>query len=166
MMRTAKRERRPDGAPQPRPRSTVGYTQTMGTSGALAHLAVRHHLLAVYLFGSRADDGLRRLDGAEVDAGGSDLDVGVYLEPRHAGPDQIAALQVELEDAFEPLHVDLVPLDRVDPLLQWAAIRGHRVAATDTTAADEKELEVMRRAAELLPIQRALELATFGVATT
>ena len=43
---------------------------------------------------------------------------------------------------------------------------GHRVAATDVTRADEYELVVMRRAAELLPIQRRLEEEMFGVSTT
>jgi hypothetical protein len=78
----------------------------------------------------------------------------------------VGALQVALEEVFAPLRVDLVPLDLVDPLFQFAAVRGERVAAPDSTAADEKELEVMRRAADLLPIQRQLELETFGVSTS
>jgi hypothetical protein len=79
---------------------------------------------------------------------------------------RLGTLQVRLEEVFAPLHVDLVPLDRVDPLFQFSAVRGERVAAPDTTAADEKELEIMRRAADLLPIQRELEREDFGVATS
>jgi len=37
---------------------------------------------------------------------------------------------------------------------------------TGSTAAHERELEVMRRAADLLPFQRRAEMDTFGVATS
>ncbi|MCU0233203.1 MAG: nucleotidyltransferase domain-containing protein [Thermoanaerobaculales bacterium] len=123
-------------------------------------------LLAVYLFGSRADDGLRVLGGNVVDARGSDLDVGVFFVSRQPDMDRLGRLQVAFEEVFAPLRVDLVPLDRVDPLFQFRAIDGHRVAATDSTGADERELEVMRRAADLLPFQRQAEMDTFGVATS
>lgn len=120
---------------------------------------------AVYLFGSRADDGVSVLDGEFVTAQGSDLDVGVYLSP---GVDigRLAELQVSLEDLFAPLRVDLVPLDRVDALFQFRAIDGHRVFAADAAAADRAELVTMRRAAELLPIQREIERQVFGVSTS
>ena len=123
-------------------------------------------LLSVYLFGSRADDGLCRLRGEHVAAAGSDLDIGVFFESRNVDVDRLASLQVALEDVFAPLRVDVVPLDRVDPLFQFRAIDGHRVAATESTAADERELEVMRRAADLLPFQRQAELDLFGVSTS
>jgi hypothetical protein len=80
--------------------------------------------------------------------------------------DRFGALQVALEDVFAPLHVDLVPLDRVDALFQFRAVDGRRVFEADSTRADSRELTVMRRAAELLPIQRAIERERFGVATT
>jgi predicted nucleotidyltransferase len=132
----------------------------------LLALCAEFGLLSVYLFGSRAGDGVLRLKGHEVTREGSDLDVGVFgraggIDVRRLGP-----LQVALEEVFAPLRVDLVPLDRVDPIFQFAAVDGERVAAPDSTAADEKELEVMRRAADLLPIQRALEMEEFGVSTT
>lgn len=50
-------------------------------------------------------------------------------------------------------------------LFQYKAVDGHRVAALDPVAADYYELYVMRRAAELLPIQRRLEEEEFGVST-
>jgi predicted nucleotidyltransferase len=125
-----------------------------------------HGLLSVYLFGSRADDGLRRLQGLQVAGAGSDLDVGVFFQSRQLDVRRLGVLQIALEEIFGPLRVDLVPLDRVDPLFQFRAVDGHRVAATDSTAADERELEVMRRAADLLPFQRQAEMDTFGVATS
>jgi predicted nucleotidyltransferase len=123
-------------------------------------------LLSVYLFGSRADDGLRLLQGGPVFAKGSDLDVGVFFLARRIDVRLLGELQIALEEVFEPLRVDLVPLDRVDPLFQFRAIDGHRVATSDSTATDERELEVMRRAADLLPFQRQIELETFGVTTS
>ena len=123
-------------------------------------------LLSVYLFGSRADDGLRLLEGEAVLSEGSDLDIGVFATSRSPDVVRFGELQVALEEVFDPLRVDLVPLDRVDPLFQFRAIDGHRVATSDATGSDERELEVMRRAADLLPFQRQAELETFGVATS
>jgi predicted nucleotidyltransferase len=132
----------------------------------LNEICRRFDLLSVYLFGSRADDGLRELHGDAVDGKGSDLDVGVFFVSRNPDINRLGDLQIALEEVFDPLRVDLVPLDRVDPLFQFRAIDGHRVATTDSTAADERELEVMRRAADLLPFQRQAELDLFGVATS
>lgn len=122
-------------------------------------------LRAVYLFGSRADDGLSVLEGRIVDGEGSDLDVGVVFRDQEVPVDRLGPLQVELEEVFAPLRVDLVPLQRVDALFRFEALDGHRVAAPDPIAADYYELYVMRRAAELLPIERRLEEEEFGVST-
>lgn len=122
-----------------------------------------HGVLALYLFGSRAKDGLRRLAGERVTGEGSDLDVGAVFTTRGVDRRRLNLLQVDLEQIFAPLRVDLVPLHTVDALMQFAAIDGERVAVTDTTAADLFELDVMRRAAELLPLERAIERDTFGV---
>jgi predicted nucleotidyltransferase len=132
----------------------------------LRALGVEFGLMSLYLFGSRAADGVRRLDGNAVDRSGSDLDVGVFGGAGPISREHLGALQAGLEEVFAPLRVDLVPLDFVDPLFQFAAVQGERVVAPDSTAADEKELEVMRRAADLLPIQRQLELDEFGVSTS
>ena len=123
-------------------------------------------MLAVYLFGSRADDGLRLLRGEGVPREGSDLDIGVVFRDSAIGFHRLASLQVGFEDLFAPLRVDLVPLNRVDALFQFAAIDGHRIVATDSDAADDYELRVMNRASELLPIQRQIEIERFGVSTT
>lgn len=144
----------------------AGYTEDMDRLERLRTLCSDFGVMAVYLFGSRAGDGERRLRGEPVEAAGSDLDVGVFGRTGAIPPDRMGALQVALEEVFAPLRVDMVPLDHVDPLFQFAAIQGQRVAATDSTAADEKELEVMRRAADLLPIQRQLEIEEFGVSSS
>jgi len=132
---------------------------------ALERICREYDLLAVYLFGSRADEGLRRLEGEEVSREGSDLDVGIVFRRIDFDVLVLSELQVHFEDLFEPLRVDLVPLQRVDALFQFNAIDGHRVAAPDSTAADEYELVVMRRAAELVPIERQLQIEMFGKST-
>lgn len=126
----------------------------------------RQGVLAVYLFGSRANDGLALLDGQAVVAKGSDLDVGIVFDRHDFDVGALAELQVRLEDAFEPLRVDLVPLQRVDAIFQFHAVDGHLVFARDETRVNLYELEIMRRAAELLPIQRAIELDAYGISTT
>lgn len=143
-----------------------GYTHSMDPSARLRDICDEYGVLAVYLFGSRAGDGVRRLGGGEVSTRGSDLDVGVFGISGSVATDRLGTLQVLLEEVFSPLRVDLVPLDRVDPLFQFGAISGQRVVASNRRAADEKELEVMRRAADLLPFQRELELETFGTSTS
>lgn len=140
----------------------------MDRRAELERVAREYGLLAVYLFGSRADEGLALLEGEGVQREGSDLDVGVVFRRREE-PNfrRLGPLQVALEDVFEPVRVDLVPLQRVDALFQFRAMdEGHRVLATDSDAADLYELYVMNRAEELLPIQRRLEEEMFGVSTT
>lgn len=138
----------------------------MSRQELLDRLCQEYGLLAVYLFGSRAEDGLRLLRGEEILREGSDLDVGIVFQVPLQNASTLSSLQVGFEDVFEPLRVDVVPLQRVDALFQFSAIDGHRVAATDSDAADHYELVVMNRAAELLPIQRQLEIELFGVSTT
>lgn len=65
-------------------------------------------------------------------------------------------MQVDLEDVFEPLRVDLVPLQRVDALFQFSAIDGHRIAATDSDEADKYELLVGRIASEMYWLQQQM----------
>ena len=134
--------------------------------GRLDQACLRCGVDTLYLFGSRADDGRRALAGEVLDGQGSDLDVGVYFSAGVSGPAELAGLQVALEDVFAPLRVDLVPLAFVDALFQFRAIDGQRVFAADPERADRRELVIMRRAAELLPIQRAIERERFGVATS
>jgi len=132
----------------------------------IREICTEYGLLSVYVFGSRRHDGERRINGESVNGVGSDLDVGFFGLQGPIPASRLGALHVGLEEVFAPLRVDLVPLDQVDPLFQYAAIQGERIAAANTTVADEKELEVMRRAADLLPIQRELEVDEFGVSTS
>jgi len=133
---------------------------------ALEDLLRRHDVSAAYLFGSRADDGLRLLAGEAIEGRGSDLDVAVRFRDGWKGLQAVVRLQLGLEDLFEPLRVDLVPMERVDALFQARAIDGHRIFAADSTEADFYELYILNRAADLLPFQRAREIELFGVSTS
>jgi predicted nucleotidyltransferase len=133
---------------------------------ALERLCREQGLLAVYLFGSRADDGLRLLDGEPVQGEGSDLDVGIVFPDPGLDLRALVDLDLAFATVFEPLRVDVVPIQRVDPLFQVRIIDGHRIFVADSTQADLYELLVFRRAADLLPLQRARELELFGVSTS
>jgi predicted nucleotidyltransferase len=136
----------------------------MSRQEILDRLCREHQVLAVYLFGSRADDGLRILNGEEVPGEGSDLDVGVVF--RKSIDSQISSrLQAEFEDVFSPLQVNLVALQCVDARFQFSAIEGHRVAVTDPDEADRYELVVMNLAEEMVWLQRQVETESLGVST-
>jgi predicted nucleotidyltransferase len=138
----------------------------MDRKARLDDIRRRRGVVAVCLFGSRAEEGRRCLEAAELPgAGRSDLDVGVFFVDGRVDVAGLGALQAELAEVLEPLRVDVVPLDRVDPLFQFNALQGFRAAAVDSMRADENELLVMRRAAGLLPIQRQIEIERFGVST-
>jgi predicted nucleotidyltransferase len=138
----------------------------MDRQKALENTRDKYNLLAVYLFGSRADDGLRLLRGETVEASGSDLDIGIVFSKDETNLLRLGGIQIDLSDIFIPLIVDVVHLQKVDPLFQFRAIDGHRITESDRHRADIFELEVMRRAAELLPVQRQLEKDLFGVSTS
>lgn len=138
----------------------------MSPRETLDQICAEFDLLAVYLFGSRRDEGLRLLAGEAVPREGSDLDVGVVFRDPRYDPRRLSLLQVRFEDLFEPLRIDLVPLQRADAIFQFNAIDGHRVAAPDSYAADRYELVIMSRAEELLPIQREIDRMRFGLDRT
>ncbi|MEM7480928.1 MAG: nucleotidyltransferase domain-containing protein [Acidobacteriota bacterium] len=125
-----------------------------------------HGLLAVYLFGSRADDGLRILESGTVSAEGSDLDLGVVFLDHAFDVLKLSDLQVAFEERFAPLEVDVVALQRVDALFQWRAIQGHRIGTGDSTRADLWELKVMRMAEEAERMQKWIEREVHGVGVT
>ncbi len=133
---------------------------------ALVQVCREHGLLAAYLFGSRAADGLRLLDGEAVAGAGSDLDIGIVVEHPGLDLDRLIAAELDLAEIFAPLRVDVVPVERVDSLFQLRIIEGHRIFVADSTAADLFELLVFRRAADVLPYQRQREMELYGVSTS
>jgi predicted nucleotidyltransferase len=138
----------------------------MSRRALLERICADYGILAVYSFGSRADDGPRILRGEAASRAGSDLDIGVVFDRHQVPLGRLGALQADLTDVFAPLHVDLVPLQLVDAIFQYHALEGHRLYSGDGTETALYELDVMSKAADLVPIQRQIELDRFGVATT
>ena len=130
----------------------------------LIHIGRTHGALVIYLFGSRAKDGLRVLEGVTIENGsGSDLDVGVVLRKPLADPMlDYGGLHADLSEIFVPLRVDLVLLHEADAFVREAAVRGGEVFCSDEHARDLWELDALRRAGDLLPIQRRLERELYG----
>ncbi len=59
-----------------------------------------------------------------------------------------------LEDLFSVNRVDLVSLSEADPFLAANIIRGERIFSKDTYLADEYDLYILRRAGDLIPLER------------
>ncbi|MEJ2560682.1 MAG: hypothetical protein P8186_31555, partial [Anaerolineae bacterium] len=59
-----------------------------------------------------------------------------------------------LEDLFAVGRVDLIFLPEADPFLAANVIRGERLYARDEYEADEYDLYVLRRAGDLIPLER------------
>jgi uncharacterized protein len=125
--------------------------------GALLDLSRRYHLTAIYAFGSRAREIASRLGGDAIDEGppDSDVDIGVLPMRGHelSAKARVVLMQA-LEELFDVHRVDLVILPEADPFLAANIIRGERLCALDTYAADEYDLYVLRRAGDLAPLER------------
>ena len=63
-------------------------------------------------------------------------------------------LSQELEDFFNVPRVDLLVIPEVDPFVAANIIRGERLYCRDQYLADEYELFILRRAGDLLPLER------------
>lgn len=59
-----------------------------------------------------------------------------------------------LEDFLFVSRVDLVVIPEVDPFLAANIIRGERLYCKDAYEADEYDLYILRRAGDLIPLER------------
>jgi predicted nucleotidyltransferase len=123
----------------------------------LEAIAQRYKVDDLYVFGSRAKEIAGRLRGqaATVENTQSDLDVGVKPAAGHlASPKDRVQLMIELEDLFDVSRVDLVILPEADPFLAVNVIRGELLYCADRHAQAEYELYLLRRAGDLVPLER------------
>ena len=121
----------------------------------------------LYVFGSRAEEVRVWLAGARdtLSPGPSDVDIGA-LPPRGSGwsVHETVRLALALEELLGVSRVDVVVLDKADPFVAAAVIRGDRLFARDERAADEFDLYVLRRAGDLIPLKRErMDLLFTGV---
>lgn len=126
---------------------------------AVAQVCAQYQVAALYAFGSRSKQALCWLGGDQhaLTAGPSDLDVGARPVPGVRLPvvAKVAlAVVLEVEDLFDCARVDLVVLPEADPFVAAEVIRGERLYVRDDYEADEYELYVLRRAGDLIPLER------------
>ncbi len=118
----------------------------------------------LYVFGSRSKE-VADLLGDEtltLSAGLSDVDIGVRLiHGKKLTVKEKSLLSILLEDLSGATRVDLVILSDADPFLASNIVRGERLYAKNENGADEYELYIMRRAGDLIPLERERERLIF-----
>lgn len=123
----------------------------------LASLAHEYDLIAIYAFGSRAEEALACVQGAEASASlaEADLDIGILpSREKNLSVDDKVKLGIELENLFDIPRVDVVALPEAPPFLALEIIRGELLHAADPIKEAEYELFVLRRAGDLAPWER------------
>lgn len=123
----------------------------------IASLAHEYDLIAIYAFGSRAEEALAYVQGGDVPAtpAESDLDIGILPHRnKHLSIDDKVLIGLELEKLFNVTRVDVVVLPEAPPFLALEIIRGELLHATDSVKEAEYELFVLRRAGDLAPWER------------
>ena len=140
----------------------------------LGVLAAEYGLLAIYVFGSRAEEvaasvaGSRvaaRVVGSPVAASHPESDVDIGIEPLRdrvlAAQDRVRVVQ-RLETLLGAPRVDLVILPEAEAFLAADVVRGELLLATDLDAEAEVQLYYLRRAADLAPLLREQWRETVG----
>ena len=117
----------------------------------------RFGVATLYAFGSRGREALDWQQGRidAMAAGLSDVDVGVRPVSGQAWTlDDKVGMAIALEDLLACGRVDLVVLPEADPFLAAEIIRGERLFARNEHDADEYDLYILRRAGDLIPLER------------
>lgn len=124
----------------------------------LSRIARRFDLEIMYAFGSHAGDALKWLkeEVSELPVSSlSDLDIGVKPSPeKKLSVREKAMLATALEDFFCVSKVDLLNLPEADPFLAANIVRGERIFSKNTYLADEYDLYILRRAGDLIPLEK------------
>lgn len=126
--------------PEPQPQELT-YERIQRVVSEVARSDPR--ILALYLFGSRTK-------GAEHSR--SDVDLAVLFDHTQT-LSELVDLEIRFEDALGT-KVDLLDLGKARPFLALDVIRGERLYCRDSTRCDEFDLYVLRRAGDLLPLER------------
>jgi predicted nucleotidyltransferase len=130
----------------------------------LKKVCERFDLAALYAFGSRAKEAFDWSEGllGRIPESQSDIDIGVKTRGLRLSADQKASLAAALEDVFQCGRVDLVFLDEAGPFLALEIVQGERLFAVSSFEADEFDLFVMRRAGDLMPLERERAALVLG----
>ena len=124
----------------------------------LAEIALTFDLEIMYAFGSHAENALKWLKDERSSLSilsPSDLDIAVKpSSKRKLSAKEKVRISMALEDLFSTNRVDLVNLPEADPFLAANIIRGERLFSKNTYLADEYDLYILRRAGDLIPLER------------
>jgi uncharacterized protein len=124
----------------------------------LNQIAERFELSAIYTFGSRAKEVAEWLACDHSKFSISPLsDVGIGVRPSSVkvlSINEKVYLAIALEDFLSVSRVDLVVIPEVDPFLAVNIVRGERLYCKDIYEADEYDLYILRRAGDLIPLER------------
>lgn len=126
----------------------------MSLADELKAVGCRYGIAALYAFGSRAGEIASRVRRQAASAGfpESDADIGIQPAPgRRLTAQERVRLAVELEELLGAKRVDLVVLPEAEPFLALDVIRGELLYCADADQQAEDELEVLRRAGDLVP---------------
>lgn len=129
----------------------------MSLDDQLRAIACRHKVVALYAFGSRAEEVAAGLRGHALSSRNSESDVDIGVQPvigRRLTARERVQLTIELEDLLGVGRVDLVVLPEADPFLALDVIRGEMLYCADPDAQAEDELYVLRRAGDLAHFAR------------
>ncbi len=132
---------------------------------AITEICTRFGIELLYVFGSRAHQVQGWLEG-EVDSlvgGTSDVDIGAKA-PWHSPLNvrEKVLLAIALEDRLDVGRVDLVCFEDADPFVAAEIIRGECLYAADPHHAAEYELYILRRAGDLVPLERERQALILG----
>jgi predicted nucleotidyltransferase len=123
----------------------------------LKEICRQYSIDTIYSFGNRATELKMFVTGAgDIDRSKAvDFDVAVKIPPQKSlSVRQKSQLTIDLEELFRLTKLDLVVINEADPFLAANIIRGERIFCRDEYLADQYELYVLRRAGDLIPLER------------
>jgi predicted nucleotidyltransferase len=124
---------------------------------ALENLCRQISIEILYAFGSRAREVKNWFNNIYLELVDSNSDVDIGVKPSRQKAFSIhekVYYALALENMLGVNRVDLISLPDVDPFLAANLVQGERMFASDRYLADEYDLYILRRAGDLIPIER------------
>lgn len=123
----------------------------------LKQICKRYHVEIMYAYGSRCLEVVRYIKGEGLMDKNNPSDVDIGIKPfkgYQLSVREKVELIIETEDLFRVGRVELVVLSEADPFLAANIIRGERLFFESEYKADEYDLYILRRAGDLIPLER------------
>ncbi len=124
----------------------------------IEEIGQRYKVLAIYLFGSMANEGMALLENktsGNIDPL-ADLDVGIVFVQAITDPKErikiYGRLYIDLSDLFSPFPLDLVFLQETGVMLQFEAINNQLIYSYDNDQRIEYEERVIKYYQDWKPV--------------